>query len=58
MEANAFAAAILMPQQFIFEEIQKRQVDFADERMIKDLAKLFQVSLQAMVFRISNLNLY
>jgi len=57
-EANAFAAAILMPEVLLIEEIKKHCFDLADESALKAMAKLFNVSLLAMAFRIANLRLY
>ena len=52
-EANAFAAALLMPKLFIEHEIQ----NFINERdIITHLADIFSVSTQAMSFRLSNLD--
>jgi Zn-dependent peptidase ImmA (M78 family) len=50
-EANAFAAALLMPRALIEKEFQLG----ASEDMVEDLAKTFNVSTQAMSFRLSNL---
>lgn len=56
-EANAFAAAILMPQSFVKKEIQNYNgFDFSDSRMINELAKKFEVSTQAISYRIINLS--
>ncbi|MCH7535152.1 MAG: ImmA/IrrE family metallo-endopeptidase [Bacteroidetes bacterium] len=58
-EANAFAAALLMPENFIRDELTKLdQGDDAltDEQTIKSLAKKFQVSEIAMTYRLINLN--
>jgi Zn-dependent peptidase ImmA (M78 family) len=57
-EANAFAAAILMPEHLIRQEIEKNSFDLTDEDSMKKLAKTFHVSLPAMTFRISNLGLF
>ena len=59
-EANAFAAALLMPKDLLTQEIAKRQIDLSDDNsdVIKDLAAKFKVSTQAMTFRIANLNLF
>lgn len=55
-EANAFAAALLMPQSFVIKEIQGYNgFDFSDSSMINELAKKFEVSTQAMSYRIINL---
>lgn len=58
-EANAFAAALLMPKNMVLREVQKFHFDLAgeDENMIKKLADKFEVSTQAMTYRIANLNL-
>ena len=59
IEANAFAAALLMPESMVLEAV----IDIADndtpERgdLIKKLAKAFEVSVQAMEFRLINLGL-
>jgi Zn-dependent peptidase ImmA (M78 family) len=57
-EANAFAAAILMPRNLLVNEINKSDYDLADDSFLKELAKKFNVSTQAMSFRISNLRLF
>ena len=54
-EANAFAAAILMPEKFLIREIKGRNFDLTEEDAIKDLAKTFNVSITAMTYRIANL---
>ena len=55
-EANAFAAAILMPKDMLLEQIQKNYIDITDEVALKGLAKKFDVSLIAMTIRVSNLS--
>ncbi|MBS1951411.1 MAG: ImmA/IrrE family metallo-endopeptidase [Bacteroidetes bacterium] len=57
-EANAFAAAILMPQDLLTKEIENYKFDLSDESAFVDLARLFNVSVQAMIYRISNLGLF
>ena len=57
-EANAFAAALLMPEELLKEEIKKLDLDLADEDAIKKLATAFKVSTIAMTFRISNLKIF
>lgn len=59
-EANAFAAALLMPRNLLVKEITKQQIDLSDEDsdLIENLAAKFKVSTQAMTFRIANLNLF
>lgn len=58
-EANAFAAALLMPKELLISEIQKIEFDFGQEEddAISALANRFKVSLTAMTYRIDNLNL-
>ena len=58
LEANAFAAAILMPKDLLQTEIQSHHFDLGDETAMKELAKLFSVSLQAMTFRMVNLGFF
>lgn len=55
-EANAFAAALLMPQSLILREIKNyKGFDLSDNSSIVELAKKFEVSIPAMSFRILNL---
>ncbi|GFD83806.1 hypothetical protein KUL118_66680 [Tenacibaculum sp. KUL118] len=53
-EANAFAASLLMPAKFIESEINKIPDDM--DEVIEYLAERFNVSLQAMTYRLANLN--
>jgi Zn-dependent peptidase ImmA (M78 family) len=57
LEANAFAAAILMPADILKREIGQLPLDLTDEDIIKSLAQKFEVSSIAMTYRISNLEL-
>jgi Zn-dependent peptidase ImmA (M78 family) len=59
-EANAFAAALLMPKDRLIRELNKMNIDLSDdnEDVIEQMAEKFQVSKQAMMFRISNLQLF
>jgi Zn-dependent peptidase ImmA (M78 family) len=54
-EANAFAAAILMPEKLLKQEIFMAGLDIHDEDTLKEIAKNFGVSTLAMYFRLSNL---
>jgi len=56
-EANAFAAALLMPKEIIFVYLRKYPTDLLDEVGIRRMAALFEVSTQAMVIRLTRLNL-
>lgn len=61
MEANAFAAALLMPKNLLISEVKKHRLDLSgddEDDAISILAKKFEVSLTAMTFRIDNLNLF
>jgi Zn-dependent peptidase ImmA (M78 family) len=57
VEANAFAAALLMPARLVREEIKKHQLDLDDEDDLGALAKQFHVSTSAMSYRLVNLGL-
>lgn len=57
-EANAFAAALLMPKMLIEKHIKDELFDLTAEdkdNTLKTLAKEFKVSQQAMAFRLANL---
>ena len=59
-EANAFAAAILMPKDMILKRLDKMTFDLGsdEEDSISVLANEFNVSSQAMNFRLRRLNLF
>ena len=57
IEANAFAAALLMPAELVRDEIRKNNLDLDDEDDLGVLAKRFNVSTTAMSFRLGNLGL-
>lgn len=55
-EANLFAAELLMPQPFIARDIAALDgLDIVDGNLLKNLARRYQVSAQAMLFRLANL---
>lgn len=57
-EANAFSAALLMPKDFILKELKsKSTIELGEIELIETLAKVFDVSVPAMTFRLNNLNL-
>lgn len=58
IEANAFAAAILMPKSMLLQQINEHCLDITDDNDVKKLAEIFKVSSMAMTFRIANLNLF
>jgi Zn-dependent peptidase ImmA (M78 family) len=55
-EANQFAAALLMPEHKLSEHFDEELFDIDDDEPIERLAKKFQVSKQAMSYRIRNLS--
>ena len=58
MEANRFAAELLMPRRFLEEDLQSMGAIHADsEQAITGLAKRYGVSPQAMAIRLSSLKL-
>lgn len=57
IEANAFAAALLMPEALVRHEITKQGFDLDDEDDVGELAKRFNVSSMAMSYRLINLGL-
>ena len=56
-EANAFAAAVLMPEKFILKEIKNLEFDLSEDFSLKELAQVFNVSVAAISYRLANLNL-
>lgn len=57
-EANAFAAALLMPSFILKKELTQiinTNPDFTDEDIIKELSNKFEVSTIAMSYRLANL---
>ncbi|WP_285009628.1 ImmA/IrrE family metallo-endopeptidase [Pedobacter faecalis] len=57
-EANAFAASLLMPKEFVLEEITSPMLkNLSESDVISELARIFNVSIPAMTFRLTNLNL-
>lgn len=58
IQANYFAAALLMPAELLLPEIRRSGFDLADEEALETLAERFQVSLQSMSYRLSNLGVF
>lgn len=63
IEANEFAAELLMPEELVRQLAAKLNFDFADDaadaeavRRVSQLAKRFEVSMQALSFRLANLS--
>jgi Zn-dependent peptidase ImmA (M78 family) len=56
IEANRFAAELLMPEEFLLKDLEESTViDLNDERRMQQLAKKYQVSVQAMTNRLVSL---
>ncbi|WP_175037896.1 ImmA/IrrE family metallo-endopeptidase [Burkholderia contaminans] len=55
IEANTFAAELLMPESFIERELSNAVLDVEDDEQLRRLAKKYQVSAQAMTYRLHNL---
>jgi Zn-dependent peptidase ImmA (M78 family) len=54
IEANFFAAELLMPLRMIERDLEAFDVDVEDEAELSELAKRYQVSLQALIHRVNN----
>jgi Zn-dependent peptidase ImmA (M78 family) len=55
-EANQFAASLLMPRQFIARDLASQEFfDLFDEVPLRDMARKYGVSAQALVNRLKNL---
>lgn len=55
-EANLFAAEFLMPVSFLQNDLHDRmQIDVDDETFLRELAQRYQVSQQALIFRLAHL---
>ena len=55
MEANRFAAELLMPIEFLQADLEEREFDLADDGQLRALAKRYGVSTQALAIRLSGL---
>jgi Zn-dependent peptidase ImmA (M78 family) len=55
IQANQFAAELLMPYKLIKKELSGKQFDIEDEKPMQQLAKKFRVSRQALEYRIRSL---
>ena len=58
VQANQFAAALLMPESLIRAQIAKTDLDLDDEDDVSSLARQFNVSAAAMTFRLKKLKLF
>ena len=55
IEANAFAASLLMPEDFLKEDLANFVLDIDDPQQVQRLARRYEVSAQAMTIRLMNL---
>jgi len=55
IEANRFAAKLLMPEHMLIADLKGQEIDFEDERRLERLARRYSVSIQAFTFRLTNL---
>ncbi len=61
IEANRFAAELLMPERFVITALQRRtskKAKIEASELIAGLAEEFQVSPQAMEYRLTNLGIF
>lgn len=57
VEANVFAANLLMPEAFLRSDLAKLQLDPSDEVAMRKLAQRYRVSPQALAIRLMDLGL-
>jgi len=55
IEANTFAASILMPETMLQDDLLEWGLDVQSDEGISELARKYEVSEQSMTFRIANL---
>jgi len=55
IEANAFAAELLMPERLLISELRRQPVDLEDDAAVAALARRFRVSDAAMRYRLNSL---
>jgi Zn-dependent peptidase ImmA (M78 family) len=55
VEANYFAAELLMPRIALLNDLSVKPLDVEDDDQLAELAKQYGVSQQAMAFRIANI---
>jgi Zn-dependent peptidase ImmA (M78 family) len=55
IEANTFAAWILIPERMLLSDISNVGIDLQDDERVRELAKKYAVSQQSMSFRVMNL---
>lgn len=55
-EANLFAAELLMPAKFLERDLRGMQMDLMDDQALAEIARKYKVSVQALTFRLHNLD--
>jgi len=55
IEANQFAAEVLMPSELLRKDLHDMKLDIEDEKQIRELAKKYNVSMHAMTIRLSSI---
>lgn len=58
MEANGFAAELLMPAAMLERDLEGKDPDYEDDELTRRLANRYKVSLQAMAIRLATLSPY
>jgi Zn-dependent peptidase ImmA (M78 family) len=58
VEANQFAAEMLMPFSFLIRDVKNSDLDFENGESTRELARKYHVSEQAMNYRLANIFLY
>lgn len=55
IEANTFAAALLMPSRMLRQDLEASDIDIEDDEQVTRLARTYGVSRMAMTYRLINL---
>jgi Zn-dependent peptidase ImmA (M78 family) len=55
IDANQFAAELLMPERLLLPHLEGKNFDLGDEKLLESIARTFDVSTQALSFRLMNL---
>jgi Zn-dependent peptidase ImmA (M78 family) len=58
IDANRFAAELLMPAHFLEDDVRLFLHDVEDDGELRELARKYRVSTQAMAYRLGNLGLF
>ncbi len=57
IDANRFAAEMLMPKHMLIADLAEREIDLENEEDLLRFSRKYRVSLQAMTYRLANLGL-